>query len=68
MPRITSQTGAWILQRFVLESSDWKTNGAAVLDQALAIGGDEVGHWTAFPDMAVKPQTAFHRVDHPFAP
>jgi hypothetical protein len=55
MPRVTSQACARILQWFVLESSGWKTNGAAVLDKALATGGDEVSHGAPFPNMAVKP-------------
>jgi hypothetical protein len=67
MPRITSDSRAWVFERFVLKAGDRKTNGAAVLDQALTVGGDEVSHRAAFPDMAVKPQTAVHRMDHPFA-
>ena len=66
MPRVPSRAGAWILERLVLEPRDWQTNGAAVFDQALAVSGDEVSHRAAFPDVTVKPQTAFHRVDHPF--
>ena len=67
MPRVTANARAWVLQRFVLKTGDRKTDGAAVLDQSLSVGGDEVSHRSAFPDMAVEPETAFHRVDHPLA-
>jgi hypothetical protein len=66
MPRVASSAGAWVLERFVLKSREWETNGSTVLDQTLATGGNEVSHRTAFPDVTVKPQTAVHRVDHTF--
>jgi hypothetical protein len=67
MPRVASNTSAWILEWLVLQPGNWKTNGAAILDQTLATGGDEVSHRATLPHMAVQPQAAFHRVDHPFA-
>jgi hypothetical protein len=66
MPRVTSSTSSWVLEQLVLEMGDWQANGAAVIDQTLTVGGDEVSHRTALPDVTVEPQAAFHRVDHSF--
>jgi hypothetical protein len=68
MPRITSSSSARVLERLVLEAGDWKTHRAAIFDETLAVGRNEVGHCTASPDVAMEPQTATHRVDHPLAP
>ncbi len=68
MPRITSNTTARVLERLVLEAGNWKAYGAAIFDQTLAIGGHEVGHCSALPDVAMEPQAAVHRVNHPLAP
>jgi hypothetical protein len=55
MPRVAADAAAWILERFVLETGSWETYSAAVIDQALAIGGDEVGHGAPLPHVAVEP-------------
>ena len=68
MPRIASNTIARVLERLVLEAGDRKTHGATIFDQTLAVGGHEVGHGLAPPDVAMEPQTASHRVNHPLAP
>ena len=67
MPGVAAHAGSWILERFVLEPGDRQFDGAAVFDEALAVGGDEVRHRAPFPNMAVQPQPAVHRVHHPFA-
>lgn len=68
MPRVPAQTAARILERLELEASEGETNGAAVVHQALSIGGDQVRHGATLPYVSVQPQAAFHRVDHPFPP
>jgi hypothetical protein len=65
MPRVASHAATWILERFVLQAGTWKTHRASIGDQALAIGGDEVRHWVTLPEMAMEPQAAIHRVNHP---
>jgi hypothetical protein len=65
MPRVTSHAGTWILEWFVLEAGHWKSHGASIFDQTLSIGGDEVCHWATPPEMAMEPQAATHRVNHP---
>jgi hypothetical protein len=67
MPCVASHASTWILERFVLEAGDWKSHGASIFDQTLSISGDEVCHWTTLPEMAMEPQAAIHRVNHPLA-
>ena len=67
MPRVAPIPRPGVLQRFVLETRGRQSHGAAVGEQALAIGRDEMGHRAALPDMAMEPETAVHRVDHPLA-
>ena len=67
MPRFASDTRSWILERLVLESLGWNPDMSSVGKEALTVRGDEVRHLAALPDVSVKPQTAGHGVDHPFA-
>jgi hypothetical protein len=67
VPRFATLARAWILERFVLQASKGKTHRASIFDQALAIGGDQVRHGATLPDMAMEPQAAIHRVDHPLS-
>ena len=39
----------------------------AVAQQALTVGRHEVRHRPPLPDVAVQPEAAVHRVDHPLA-
>lgn len=68
MPRVTSDTGARILQWLELQPFSWKADRTAVLEQAIAVRRNEMCHWPAKPDMAMEPQPAIHGVDHPIAP
>lgn len=67
MPRIASDSRTWILERFVLQAGDREANGSAIFDQSLATGGHQVRHGMPFPDVAMEPESALHRVDHPLA-
>jgi hypothetical protein len=50
-----------------LETGLAEADRRAESEQSLTIGGHEVRHLAPFPDMAVQPQTAIHRVNHPSA-
>lgn len=65
MPRIVARSSARIFQRLVLETCLRKADGVTIVDQPIAIGGDKVRHGTALPHVAVQPEAAFHREDHP---
>ena len=56
-----------ILEWLELQALGGKPDGAAIIEQSLAIDGDEVRHWPAFPQVPMKPEPALHRVDHPGA-
>ena len=64
MPRFAPQTGARILERLELKLRFGKSHATPVGKQPFAIGGDEMRHGAAEPDVAVEPETAVHRVDH----
>jgi hypothetical protein len=65
VPRISTDARARIFQRFELEAGLTEPDGRTKSEQPLTIGRDEVRHLAPFPDMAVQPQTAIHRVNHP---
>jgi len=65
MPRITADARARVLQRFELETALPEPERLAESEQPLTISGDEVRHLAPFPDVAVQPQAAVHRVNHP---
>jgi hypothetical protein len=67
MPRVAADARAGILQRFELETGLTEADRRAESEQSLAIGRDEVRHLAPFPDVAVQPQAAIHRVNHPGA-
>jgi hypothetical protein len=67
VPRITTQPRARILEGLELKAGLTHAYCRAKSQQALAIGRDQVGHLPPFPDMAVKPQSAVHGVNHPVA-
>ena len=56
-----------ILQWLELEALVRQSDPAAVVEQSVPVGGDQVRHATAEPDVAMKPETAIHRMDHPVA-
>ena len=67
MPRVAANARTWILQRFELKPGFAESDRRAKAKQSLPIGRDEVRHLAPFPDVAVQPQTAIHRVNHPRA-
>lgn len=67
MPRVAPDAGARILQRLVLESGRIEADRVAVRQEEGAIGRDEVGERAAQPDVAVQPEAAVDREDHPVA-
>lgn len=67
MPRIATYARSRILQRLELETGLPEADPRAESEQSLTIGRHEVRHLAPFPDVAVQPQTAIHRVNHPRA-
>lgn len=67
MPGLAAFAGAWILERLFLESLVRQPGPAPPREQAFAVRGDKVRHASAEPDVAVEPEAAVHRVDHPVA-
>jgi hypothetical protein len=67
VPRIPAYARSRILQRLELETGLPEPDCRAESEQSLTIGRHEVCHLAPFPDMAVQPQTAIHRVNHPGA-
>jgi hypothetical protein len=67
VPRIAAHARAGIFQRFELQAGLTEPDRHAESEQSLTIGRDEVRHLAPFPDVAVQPQTAIHRVNHPVA-
>lgn len=65
MPGVATFSGPRILERLELQAMRWQADGAAIRQQPLAIGGDQVGHGFAAPDMAMQPEPPVHRVNHP---
>jgi hypothetical protein len=53
MPRLAAYASARVFEGLVLKTGAWKTNGAAVFDEALAIGGHQVRHGAALPNVAM---------------
>jgi hypothetical protein len=67
VPRITADAGAGILQWFELQTGRSEPDRRAEAEQSLTVGRDEVRHLAPFPDVAMQPQAAIHRVNHPGA-
>ena len=65
MPGVATDAGAWVLERLVLQAPHGETDGASVLEEPLAIRGNEMRHALATPDMPVQPEPSVHRVNHP---
>jgi hypothetical protein len=64
MPGVAANAGAWVLEWLVLQASGGEAHRAPVLEEELAVRGNEVRHPLAPPDVAVQPEAAVHRVDH----
>jgi hypothetical protein len=65
VPRITPQSGSWILERLELQSFSGETNLPAIGKQPLAICRYEMRHRVPFPAMAMEPESTVHCEDHP---
>ena len=68
MPSRTAKSGTRVLERLVLQSLGWKSYLTAVLQQSLAIGGDEMRHRHALEEVPMQPEASVHREYHPIAP
>ena len=67
VPGISALRRSRVLERFVLQTLRREAYVLTVREEALPIGGHQMRHHAATPDMTVKPQSAFHRVDHALA-
>jgi len=67
MPRFASDTGPRILEGLELEAMNRESQGVPELLKSASVRADEMHHRLPLPDMAVQPQPAIHRVDHPIA-
>jgi len=67
VPRIAANACPRIFQWLELEAGLPEPDCRAKSEQSLTIGRHEVRHLAPFPDVAVQPQTAIHRVNHPSA-
>jgi hypothetical protein len=67
VPRVATYARSRILQRLELETGRPEPDRRAESEQSLTIGRHEVRHLAPFPDVAMQPQTAIHRVNHPGA-
>ena len=64
MPRISTNSRAWVLQRLVLQPILGQADGTPVGEKKLAVSRYEVREASTAPEMAMEPQTAVHGVDH----
>ena len=67
MPSISALRRSRILERFVLQALRRQAYVITVREEAFTIGGHHMRHHAAAPDMSMKPESAFHRVDHTIA-
>lgn len=67
MPGFASFTGAWIPERFSLQTLVRQPDVTAIGEQAISVSGHQVSHRPAKPDVTMEPKTAIHRVYHAVA-
>ena len=67
MPRIATHACARILEWLELQTRLRDARGRSPCHEARTVGGDEVRHGPAFPDVSVQPEAAIHGVDHSVA-
>ena len=65
MPRVPTYAGTRILQWLELESLCWDANASTIGEESRPVRGDQMGHWSTFPDVTVQPEATIHRVNHP---
>jgi hypothetical protein len=65
MPGIATFSRSRIAQRLELKLFGRKAHLRAVAKQDVSVYRDKVSHRATEPYMAVKPQSALHRMDHP---
>lgn len=68
MPSFAPLSGARVFERMILKTLRWNPHAPSPSKQTFAIRRDQVRHLTSQPDVAVQPETAVHRVNHPIAP
>jgi hypothetical protein len=64
VPGFASVTGARIPERLSLQTLVRQPDATAIGEQAIAVGGHQVSHRPAKPDVTMEPQTAIHCVNH----
>lgn len=68
MPGISTDASPRILQRLELQTLRADANRGTVTEQERLVSRDEMGEWSALPNMAMEPESPIHRVDHSVAP
>lgn len=64
MPSVAANARAWILERFVLKTFRREPSFATVVQQALAVAGDQMRHGLPPVHVPVQPQAAIHGERH----
>jgi hypothetical protein len=64
VPGVAADARARILERLVLETASREAYGTPILEESLAVGGNEMRHALAAPEVAMQPESAIHGVDH----
>lgn len=67
VPRGATNVDTGVLERFELQASFGEPHYATILQQALAVGGYQMRHGLAAPDVPVQPEPTVHGVDHTVA-
>jgi hypothetical protein len=67
MPCLPPDPRARVFEGLELEAIGGEADAAAVVEEAGPIGRDEMRHGVSLPHVAMQPETAVHRVDHPIA-
>lgn len=67
VPRFPPLIRARVFQGLVLKQLNGKAHFQTVSNKEHTVGGNEVGHWFALPDVAVEPETTLQRKDQPVA-
>ena len=64
VPGISALRRSRIFERLVLQTLRREAYALTVCEETITIGGHQMCHDPAAPDMAVEPQSAVHRVNH----
>ena len=67
MPRVSTDTGARVLQRLELEPLGGHSDAAPVGKKTFTVRRYQMGERPSLPHMSMEPEAAIHGVDHSFA-